>query len=268
MSSRPDHRPEPPLGTGPTGTDATWAPGGGRRVGTTSDYRLTRMLQREPLRCASLSEYAQATGIDTVEIIDLLGELLDDGSFAIEVHGDDVFLHTAPAGRPVPPHLAEVPANLWETLRSRFSVAHSHQLWKLTRALEASGWRVEHRLGRLMFGLGRLEAPPVMGVDVGNTVVPLLLFPTSVALNANDGLLDTYEAAGAAAVGVVCAQGALDEMSTAVRAWMLGRQILPSMSALILESPRFNPTLLTPEDGAVTPRAVAVSTLQEEFWAP
>lgn len=255
-----------PTADGGTFSEPVWAPGLSRRVGTTTDYRLTQLLHREPLRCASISEYAQAAGIDTVEIVELLGSLLDDGSLAVEVHGDDVFLHTAPEGRPVAEHLAEVPANLWETLRERFSVPHAHQLWKLTRALEASGWRVEHRAGRIAFGLGRIEPAPVVGVDVGNTVVPLLLFPTTTTLAGANGLLDNYESSGAAVVGIVCAQGALDEMSTAARSWMLSRQIPPSMSVLILESPRFNPTLLNPNDGAIIPRAVAIDTLQNDFW--
>jgi hypothetical protein len=236
------------------------------RVLTTSDSRLTRLMQRDPLRCATINEYAQATGIDAGEIVELLGVYLDDGSLSIEVHGDDVFLHTAPDGRPAPDGLVDVPANLWELLRVRFSVPHAHQLWRLTRALEAAGWRVEHQPGRIMFGLGRLHEAPLMGVDVGNTVVPLLLFPSPVALTAPDGLLNTYENAGAAAVGIVCAQGALDEMATTVRAWMLSRQTPPPMSVLLLESPRFNPTLLSPGDGAITPRSVAINVLETGPW--
>jgi hypothetical protein len=242
-----------------------WIP---RRTVATPDTRLTRLLQREPLRCATVNEYSQASGIDAGEIVEMLGPYLDDGSLAIEVHGDDVFIHTAPAGRPTPDTLAEVPANLWELLRSRFSIPHAHQLWRLTRALEAAGWRVEHQTGRIVFGLGRLAEPPLMGVDVGNTVVPLLLFPSSVALTAPDGLLNTYESAGAAALGIVCAQGALDEMATTVRAWMLSRQTPPPLSVLLLESPRFNPTLLSPTDGAVIPRTIAINVLETEYWGP
>jgi hypothetical protein len=242
-----------------------WTP---RRTVATSDARLTRVLHRDPLRCATVNEYAAATGIDAGEIVELLGPYLDDGTLTIEVHGDDVFIHTAPAGRPTPEQLAEVPANLWELLRSRFSVPHAHQLWRLTRAMETAGWRVEHQLGRIMFGLGRLPEPPLMGVDVGNTVVPLLLFPSVVALTAPDGLLNAYENAGAAAVGIVCAQGALDEMATTVRAWMLSRQTPPPLSVLVIESPRFNPTLLSPADGAVTPRSVAINVLDSEHWGP
>lgn len=247
--------------------NAIWAPGLTRRIGTTSDYRLTTLLHRNPLRCASIGEYAQATGIDTADILDLLGDLLDDGSLAIEVHGDDVLLHTAPSGRPVPEHLAELPANLWETLRERFNIEHSHQLWKLIRALEAAGWRVEHQAARILFGLGDINPRPIIGVEVGNTVVPLLLFPTHTALVGHDGLLDSYERAGSAVVGIVCAQEALDATSTAVRSWMLGRQMPSSLSTLILESPRFNPTLLSPQDGAIIPRAVAIDTLHEDYWA-
>jgi hypothetical protein len=247
-----------------TPTD-NWAP---RRTVTTSDTRLTRLLQREPLRCATVNEYAEATGIDAGEIVEMFGPYLDDGSMTIEAWGDDVFVHTAPQGRPVPGGLAEAPANLWELLRGRFSVPHAHQLWRLTRALEASGWRVEHQLGRIMFGLGRLRDSPLMGVDVGNTVVPLVLFPSAVALTAADGLLNDYENAGAAALGIVCAQGALDEMSTTVRSWMLSRQTPPPLSVLILESPRFNPTLLSPADSAITPRSIAIDVLENDYWGP
>ena len=254
--------PNAPLPT-PTSAPFIWD---GRRVVVTDDTRLTRLMQRDTLRCASVNEYAQASGIDAGEIVGLLGTYLDDGSLAIEVHGDDVFIHTAPHGRPAPEGLAETPANLWELLRDRFSIPHAHQMWRLTRALEAAGWRVEHHRSRIMFGLGRLREAPLMGVDVGNTVVPLLLFPSPVMLTAPDGLLNAYESAGAAAVGVVCAQGSLDEMATTVRAWMLSRQTPPPLSVILLESPRFNPTLLSPSDGAITPRSVAINVLETEQW--
>lgn len=243
-----------------------WGQNQQAKTATTTDYRLTHLMLREPMRCASLNEYSSATGIDTADLIELLEPMLEDGTIELEVHGDDVFVHTAPAGRSSMAGRAGVPANLWETLRERYSVAHAHQLWKLTRAMEHAGWRVEHRVPRIMFGIGRLHEPPAMGVDVGNTVVPLLLFPTGAALAGPAGLLSIYETAGAAAVGVVCAQGALDEIATAARTWLLSSQIPPAMSVIVMESPRFNPTLLTPSDGAVTPKAIAISTLTEGYW--
>jgi hypothetical protein len=160
-----------------------------------------------------------------------------------------------------------VPPNLWERLRDRASTDFAYALWKLVRSLERSGWKVETHLNRIVFGLGAMSELPYIGVTVANAVVPLLIFPAADALAAGTGLLAAYDRAGAHAVGIVCDEGALDEMVTAVRRWVLSRSFPPAMSMLILEAPRYNPTVLTPGDAAVTPVAVTRDSLSSIDWA-
>lgn len=246
---------------------ATYSFDPARRMLALADPRLTRVMLREPERCASVTEYAQASGIETSQVIQLLGPYLDDGTLALEIQGDEIFLHTAPSGRPAPEHLAQVPPNLWERLRASTTPEFAYVLWKLTRALQASGWRVETNRYRIMFGMAAVSEPPLLGVDVGNVIVPLLIFPAAAAIASTAGLLEQYHRAGSAAAGVVCDAGALEEMVTAVRRWVLAHALTPSMSVLILEAPRYNPTLITPADGAVVPRAVNRAVLEQLDWA-
>jgi len=244
--------------------DYDWDPT--RPTISVADPRLTRLLLREPQRCATLGEYAQACGIDTTRVVELLGSYLDNGTLSLDFFGDEVFVNTAPHGRPLPEASADVPPNLWESLRSRVGVETAYALWRILRSLERAGWLVEHRLHRIMFGLGRVQDAPYLGVKVGQVVVPTMIFPTAEMLGREGGLLDQYEQAGAAALAVVCDERGLDEAVTAVRRWVLGRKAVPTMSVLVLESPRYNPTLLSPGDAAMAPVAVTRDTLGNYFW--
>lgn len=237
------------------------------RVINVADPRLNRVLLRQPERCATVSEYAAAAGIETSEIIELFGPYLDDSTIALEIVGDEVFVHTAPQGRPAPSHHVQVAPNLWEQLRAESGPDAAYGLWRLVRGLQASGWKVATHPNRIMFGLSQLTTRPQLGVDVGNTVVPLVVFPAVDAVASRVGLLAEYDRAGAAAVGIVCDQGALDEQVTAARRWILSHHMAPTMSVLILEAPRFNPTLLSGGDAGVAPRAVTRGVLDSLAWA-
>src|SRR5690606_23338751 len=142
----------------------------------------------------------------------------------------------------------------------------AHALWKLHRSLERVGWNVETQLNRILFGMGQVVDAPYLGVDVGNVVVPLIIFPSADALASPTGLLAQYNRAGAAALGVICDQGALDQMVTAARRWGLSQAEAPSMSVLVLEAPRYNPTLLSPKDSAVRSISVNHRTIDALDW--
>jgi hypothetical protein len=237
-------------------TDHQWDPS--RRTISVADPRLNMLFVRTPDKCASLTEYAQSAGMATAEVIELLGPFLDDGTLALEFVGDEVFVHTAPNGRPAPNAHADVPPNLWERLRSRSTVEMSYAVWRLVRSMERSGWGVETNASKVLFGLGPLQHLPFFAVTVGPHLVPVLPFPSAheIAVVAG-GLLTEYAAAGAPAVALVCDESGLDEMVTATRRWVLAHRHMPSMSVLILEAPRYNPVLIAPSDGSVEPVSVA-----------
>lgn len=231
-----------------------------------SDPRLKRIIIRDPERCATLNEYASACGMDTAEVVEALGPYLDTAELALDFYGDEVFLHTAPNGRGPESGALNIPPNLWERLRERCSVDEAYALWKLLRSLQRSGWTVEHRLHRIMFGIGPVRDVPYLGVVTGHATIPTLIFPPADSLISSDGLLEQYEQAGATALAVICDERALDEMVTAVRRWVLSRPVPIGMSVLVLEAPRYNPTLLSPGDAAVVPVAVTRDTLGNYFW--
>jgi hypothetical protein len=235
-----------------------WDPS--RRTISVADPRLNQFLVRHPDRCATLTEYAQAAGMDTSDVVELIGGYLDDGTLALEFVGDEVFVHTAPQGRPAPTGHADVPANLWERLRLRSSLEMSFAVWRLIRSMERSGWTVETNPAKVLFGLGPLSRVPYFGVLVGPQVIAVLPFPTPDEVAGPGGLLAEYARAGAGAVAVVCDEGGLDEMCTAVRRWVLSHRFTPSISTLVLEAPRYNPVLLAPTDGAIEPVAITRET--------
>jgi hypothetical protein len=241
----------------------------GRRVVNVADARLNHMLLRGTPPCASLSEYSAITGIPTDELVELLGGYLNDGSLAIEVAGDEVFLLTAPHGRPTPSECADVAPNLWEHLRRNAGPELAHDTWRLYRALERVGWGVEAQPERILEGLSHVADTPRLGVFIGQRVVPVLIFPLSDDLSNPHGILTDYEQAGAAMVGVICAGDALETNVTAARQWLLAHRGMPAhMSVLILEAPRFVPVLLSSSDGAVSPVAVSQAAMASYEWQP
>ena len=233
-----------------------------RRALIVGDPRLTKLLQREPERCASLSEYAAATGIETGRVMELFGTALDDGTLGFEPVGPEIFIHTAPNGRPTPQGTPDVAPNLWERLRAHGDPHHAYQLWQLMRSLEDAGWRVEANGSGIMFALRPMQVVPQLGLSIGNRVVPLVVYPATSDVASPNGRLYELAAAGAASVAVICDSGALDEMVTAVRRFYMDvRQEVP-MTVLILEAPRYNPVLLTQHDASVAPRSVTRASLE------
>lgn len=222
------------------------------------DARLTSVLQREPERCATLSEYARATGIDAGRVMDLFGPALDCGAVSFEPVGPEIFVHTAPAGRPVQPGVPEVAANLWERLRVHGTKENAYQLWQLVRSLEDAGWEVESATARIMFSLSPVHPVPELGVVIANQVFPLMIRPAVEELGAPGRRFDQLSRAGARLVGVVVPSGTVEEAVTAVRRlWLAG--FATSTTALILEGPRYNPVQIQAGDAAVASRSVSRS---------
>lgn len=227
-----------------------------------ADPRLTRLLQREPERCASLSEYAAATGIDTGRVMELFSSALDDGTLGFEPVGPEIFIHTAPRGRPSPVATREVAPNLWERLRTHGDKHHAYALWQLMRSLEDAGWRVEANSSGIMFSMRPLADVPELGLTIGTRVVPLVVYPPTSTIASPNGRLYDLAAAGAVSAAIICDSGALDEMVTAVRRFYLEVGTEVAMSVLILEAPRYAPVLLNQNDASVAPRSVTRAALE------
>lgn len=203
-------------------------------------------------RAATISEYAEKSGIPVAQVIDLLEPLLADGTLRLDAYGDQIFVHTAPAGRSVMENRA-LPANLWERLRDRLPENAAYAIWKLIRELERVGWRVETRPAFVQYGMGRITRPPIIGLYLGNNVMPAFLYPLPEEI---EGYLNEYASAGTLSVGILCRAGGLDETIAEVRRWYLSRAEPPKMGVLVLEDPRYDPVVVRPDDASVTPLSI------------
>lgn len=247
------------MSTQPTTTEP-----GNRPRFVVGDARLQAVFMHRADVCATIDEYAAAAGMSVDVVLDLLGDVLDVGALSLEVAGDEMFIHTAPLGRPTPRHLPEIDANLWERLRLRNGPERAADLWKLVRSMERAGWKTDTHPARLAFGLGTGPTPPDVGVVVGSNLVPVLPFLTDGQLADPRGPLTSFDLAGAAAVAVCCTEGELDQFVTAVRVWIGQRQLPAAMSVILLEAPAWQPTILTPRDAAVVPVSMTKALLDEQ----
>lgn len=223
---------------------------------TFDDMRLTRAFQRDPHRYASINEYVAATGINVDGILGLLREPLERGALDIEAVGGEIFVHTAPSGRPGPRGTGQVPPNLWELLRRDHTEEESFALWRITRDLQAGGWTVEADPRNIP---SITTQTALLAVRFSNSVVPVLVLPTFDEVASQAGMLTRYEISGMGLCAVMCEHRQLDSMVTAVRRWMLGRPARAGLDVLVLEAPRYQPVLLTSDDGGLNPRSVSAN---------
>lgn len=223
---------------------------------------LNHLVLRSNHQFATLSEYAHESGCDVARVAESFGPLVDSGVVTFEYVEGEVFVLTAPHGRPGPLHLPEIAPNLWERLRRHALPEQALVLWQAVRDLELGGWEVETDQGRVLAGLGPLEVPgPLLGVYVAARAVPVLTFPDLVDLPGAAGLLERFERASAGLVAVMVEPGALDEAVTVFRKWALQRPGVTGLAVIVLEAPRFDPVLVSAQDSAVRPVAVDRSSL-------
>lgn len=242
-------------------TNNPWPIDPTRPVINIGDARLQHLLLSDPQRCATLNEYASATGIDVDRLLDLFGPYLDDDTLRLEAIGGEVFVYTAPLGRPQPIAQDQVPPNLWELFRSGGDAEHGYRLWRLTRELQSAGWLVEadtHRIPATSAGEVAL-----VGLRMQRFVVPVLVFPTADDVAHPAGVLTRFERRQVPFVAVMCERNALDSTVTAVRRWFLERPQFAGLRVLILEAPRFQPVLISGGDAAVTPRSITRDGLEQ-----
>jgi hypothetical protein len=235
--------------------DYNWDPT--RPALVVDDFRLQAEITRFADKHASVSEYAQATGLDTDDVVRLLEPYLDTGAVGLEFYGGEVFVHTAPKGRPAPAGLASAAPNLWERLRRTNNLERAYAYWQLVRSLERAGWHVKTDSHDVLSGLGQVTEPATIGITVGPRIAPLLAYPATGRLSAPNGLLYEYDKAGATVIAVTCDEGRLEETSSAVRRWILSHHFAPRLSVLILEAPRYQPVLHSADDGSVKPISIA-----------
>lgn len=226
-----------------------------------AEPRLQRLFLSGGGRCASLTEYAQATGIDIITLTGLLAEHLDAGTLALEAVGGEVFVHTAPNGRTSHGNLPQVPPNLWEMLRREGDTDHAYRLWRLVRELEVGGWSVEADPRRIPpTSVGEIA---LVALRLGGYVSPVIVLPSADELAHPAGVLSRYERRGLTIVAVICRRGELDLMTTAARRWMFSRPSRSPLSVVVLEAPRYQPVMISTNDTSVIPTSVTREQLTQ-----
>ncbi len=211
---------------------------------TVADIRLQRLLFRG-VGLASLSEYAAAAEMDVADVLSQLEPWLDGKSLELESAAGELFLHTAPQGRPHPEQAAVVPTNLWELLRHVGDPEYAATLWRIIRGLQRGGWQVRTHL------VGATRPLTFLELLVDRSWTPMMVLPRRDRLGAVDGPLARAAERSVSKVAVVCADGQLDAISAEVRSWMASHD--GRFDVVLLEQPRYTPTLLRSVDASVRP---------------
>lgn len=223
--------------------------------------RLHKIFHKQPTRCSTLNEYALASGLDVFDVIKFLEEHIESETLALEPVGGEVFVNTAPKGRPCTD--SQVPPNSWEILRRRLDTSQAFGVWKLVKDLSENGWDLEIEPRKIpASSLGEVA---LAGLRIGGFVAPLLVLPPASDLAHPAGLLTRLDAKQIALCAVVIPRGALDEYVTAVRSWVLDRQSYITTHVLILEAPMLQPVLISPSDSSIEPITVTRTIIEDLF---
>ncbi len=211
---------------------------------TLADIRLQRLLFRG-IGLASLAEYAAAAEMAVSEVLTQLEPWLDGRTLELESVGGELFLHTAPQGRPHPQGAAVVPSNLWELLRQVGDPDYSASLWGIIRGLQRGGWQVRTH------PVGATRPATFLELLVDRRWTPMMVLPRRDRLGADDGPLARASERGVAKVVIVCAAGQLDETTAEIRSWMV--RTSSTFQVVLLEQPRYTPTVVDSRHGSVVP---------------
>jgi hypothetical protein len=219
-----------------------------RRTVDIADMRLQRLFI-SGAQLATLTEYARKSEMDIMEVLSQLEPYLDDHSIELESVGAELFLHTAPLGRPQPENVASIPANLWELLRYVGDPDYASMLWKIIRGLETGGWSVRTH------PIGSPRPLTFLEIHVNGSWVPVIVLPRKGRLAAHDGPLSRADGRKVTEVVVVCPEGHLDEVVSEIRTWMTSAK--RTLTVVLLEQPRYTPALLSPNDTSVRPTSIS-----------
>lgn len=218
-----------------------------------SDSRLQYLFALEPLRYATITEYATASGLDVGEVLEQLETLLDAGTVTLETVGDEVFVSTKPTS---PYADTRMPANLWEMLRMAAGREDAYSLWRLVRGLEWAGWRIVVRPERANAHLSGF-----LSIDANGLMIPVLPFPP--ASDIADGRA-FWAAAGEPIVALSCTAGGLEDAVTATRRHLLTRAE-SATTIMVLEAPAYQPTILEKSDAGVAARHTSREAFEQQY---
>lgn len=211
--------------------------------------------------CATIEEFASHTDISPANVLELVSDFKNAASIKIETTlSGDSFLLTAPFGRPIAPPSPDVAVNLWELFRrpktpTEASVEISAKIWRLYRAMEKRGWVVDPlRISGLSTTVPA-EFHPRFGLYWNSFLIPVLAdTPPSYIADPN-GVLSSLVQRGIGIAAITCAEGKLDDLTTATRHWLLKSGA--SANFILAEAPLFTPLLLSHMDGSLTPQSIA-----------
>jgi hypothetical protein len=218
-----------------------------RPVITVNDIRLQRLLFRGA-DLASLSEYAEKSDMGISEVIANLEPFLDGRTLEIEAYGSDLFLHTAPSGRPQPPGIAIIPSNLWEILRQVGDTQYAAMLFSIIRGLQFAGWRCKTH------SLDANNPATFLELNVNNVWSPLFVYPKISRISVKNGILDKISERKILYVTLIVHQKEAQQYIAEVKRWFVNNN--NDLTVVILQEPSYQPMVVTGNDTAVKPKTI------------
>lgn len=224
-----------------------------------TDYRLTKLVLQDPIRCSSIYEYSFATGIPAANIVEEFYRYCQDASIAFEAADGEIFVNTSPHKRACEHTHYNFSQNLWEIFRQSNDVEKASRVFKIYRGMELAGWRLEYRPQNIPMDYSGKQSE--LALKVGNLNLPLILFPNPKSLDKKNSVLTQYAKTKLPIISMLIEEGSLDLVLSYSRKWFLETSANKNLDILILEAPTFNPYILSGTDGSLQARSATLSYL-------
>lgn len=218
-----------------------------RPVIAVNDIRLQRLLFRGA-DLASLSEYAEKSDMGISEVIANLEPWLDGKTLEIEAYGSDLFLHTAPSGRPQPLEVAIIPANLWEILRQVGDTQYAAMLFSIIRGLQFAGWKCKTH------ALDANNPATFLELHVNNVWSPLFIYPKINRVAIKRGILDKIAERKIQYVTLIVQHKEAQQYIAEVKTWFTNND--DELTVVILQEPSYQPVIITGKETGVKPKTI------------
>lgn len=225
-----------------------------------TDYRLTKLILQDPIRCSTINEYSRATGIPAQLLLEELHPYTNDLSISFEAFGGEIFLNTSPHMRNCEHNHFYFAENLWEIFRQSNNIEKANKIFKIFRSLEMNDWRVEYRLKNIP--IDYLGNRTDLALKVGKSILPLILFPKPNSLDKKDSPLLQYSKTKLPILAIMIEEGALDQTLSYIRKWFVENSIYKNLDILLLEAPTHAPYILSGSDGSLQARSATLSYLE------
>ena len=220
---------------------------------------LHRILLNPNPSVSTLEEYAAYCNLSIEEVLKELNDLIINEFIYFEPSGSDIFLLINDEKKSYGSTLL---LNTWSRLRINLPINSAKRYYKLYQELILSGWEIEIFSERF---LPESSAHTILQVKINDRYFPVVPFPKLTSEENIYKILNPIVSSDNRLFFLIIHAGTLDLEGTKIRKFLLEQYSKKSIDTVILESPNYNPYLVSSKEGSIPVKNVTLSYLENSY---